>query len=539
MEIHRKELQDQMSVAKSQEPIRVVSPAAAFQGGAEAPGQENADQTPKSSQLQSLGSGNDGRLPSQFSYPLKRDGQVPAAATQEKPPRARSTPDTRAQSAISVPGDNRAEGPGLEQPRIFGSLNPGRGRSPSLGPNMPPPLPNGDWEFLRADIRGFLAAIVSDNRESLQINFGNLCTTANAHMAETQRQLTAQLVDSLSYFRGEQIKKEEMMTQQLNAFNQGIAALQQSFHALSLAHKDTHTTLQQDYKGLAQKVDMLVSRDQQVTDTLNESLHHHHSQMDALMKSHSNTLLAAFKQPHRVLGDDHKSLEQKLDAVLHSNQHLANQIDALMNSHSATLSATNPAHQSMLEDTHKKLDDKVDTIIMYDRELREHIHTTFQKLPGLRNTSLITQQQSYDLRDDHRKLGEKMSLLFDNDQAMDRSLTEKFEDHNARFEATFESNFNKLIVSHQQACETLEGGQRKLEDKIDAIARDDHGRLATDVVDDLTNQRQTLIKELTAMMDGFSNLETFIHHFCLQMQIALLGNEDSKDLRRRQADQVC
>ena len=305
--------------------------------------------------------------------------------TPERRPRAKLTPNKGA-----LPGNNEVESldpqhqPG-EHGRDTGSTTRQtgvpmfsmRGTSPSSGQRSPEPPVKAVWGYLRTEIQGFLATMVSDLQESLHGESDFLSFRADERMGKMQTAVLSQLHSSFSDFRDKQDKKEEKITSQLSTFNQGISTLQQSLHALTIAHQESYTLLQQGYEGLGHKINVIVFHDQEYARSLNESLQHHHNQMDTLVRLHLDMLSVGHQQPYRVPQDNYEKLEQKIDAVSRNDQWFARsvteqikkphaQLSTLFKSHFETLSVSQQQSHTVFHQGNKELEKKIDAAL-HDR----------------------------------------------------------------------------------------------------------------------------------------------------------------------------
>lgn len=165
-----------------------------------------------------------------------------------------------------------------------------REMSPSSGQRSPEPPVKAVWEYLQTEIQRFLATTVSNLQKSLYGESDFLSFRANERMGKMQTAVLLQLHSSFSDFCDKQDKKEKKITSQLNTFNQDISTLQQSLHALTTAHRESYTLLQQSYERLGHRINVIVPRDQEYARSLNESLQHYHNQMDTLVRLHLNML---------------------------------------------------------------------------------------------------------------------------------------------------------------------------------------------------------------------------------------------------------
>ena len=192
------------------------------------------------------------------------------------------------------------------------------------------------WEHLHTDVQRSLTLAVSDVRESTTQQSDSLLSDIHLRVDEgiTKMQTTfvSQLHSSFSSLRDEQDKKERKITDQLNAFDHRIYALQQSFDALTSAHERFQTVLRSGDKELEQKVDTLLRNDQVLIRRLAET------------KSRFGPLSVAHQQSHTILQDGQEKLDKKIDAVLRHDQSVDHSLTETLEDSRTQISALAESH---------------------------------------------------------------------------------------------------------------------------------------------------------------------------------------------------
>lgn len=350
---------------------------------------------------------------------------------------------------------------------------------------------NVDWGYLRADIQGYLATTITDLEGTFRRESESLSSEADRCINKIQKTLHSILHTSFSTFRDEQDRRERTITNQIGAFNESVNAIQKSVEKISVRQEQSNKELQRacGVLGVLEgKIDAVGPKDEQHARSWNESLHHHHNQMEILVKSHLDMLAAGL--PHgKMYQEGHVMLEQKIDAVFEIDRQFAR-----------TLSESLTGHHNRIDALFRK---SFDGLMVSHQQSHTVLHSDNQKM---RTTIKVALDDGLEqlkgkigaaLCEDRETLEGKIDAIVDEDQGIARTLAEFYQEHRSQISA--------LAKSHFDHKECLDNG-------------------------------------LTKLADDFTNTDSLMRNFCVQMQVLQPGiNEDSfsKALRRKRADQVC
>ena len=353
----------------------------------------------------------------------------------------------------------------------------------------------------------------------------------------------------------EQDAKEQRITNQLNAFSQGIQTLQESLNTLSLTQERSLTALQKRQDALKHKIEEMTRNDPQNAHTFNESLGQHYNSMNVLIRSH----LDMHQHPQGKLRDSLEKLEHKIDAVLGNDSELFRHLIDIFSKHHDRIDETVRTNLERLSTSYQQSH----TILHQDHERLK------EKINGIRSEG-------------REKLKTKVDMLIQNDQEIVRTLTKQFDNHYSRFDAAFQQHFDNFSARHPPTEAPIHAGYTKLNEKVDGILRDDQAKIkekidaylrndyaklaqkmdavlredqkitqtVTNGFADHRNQissltqsysahEEALHREYTVITEELINFEALIRDFCVQMQVTRPGNKAAKALRRKRADQIC
>ena len=378
--------------------------------------------------------------------------------------------------------------------------------------------------------------------------------------------------------------------------------LDTNLERLFTSHQQSHTMLHQGHVVLQKKIDEVLSdnpeklktkidtvlRDGELVRRLTDSFSKHHDRIDMTLRTHLKSLSTSHVDSHTMLYP--AGLMKKID--------------------------------KFLSDDHDKLrtKTKVDTVPRDDGELIRHLTDSFSKHHNRIDMTLTTHLDSLStkyldsynmlhqdhvglkkriekfLNDDHEELKTNVDTLRRNDQGIASTLTKRFDDHHSQYDAAlqhrfddlrsqidiaFQRHFNNLSTTDQHTKMPIRAGYTRLNEKLDAILRDDQTMIKEKIEAALRNDNvglaqkidavlredqritQTLTdgfakhhkqisklaqscyaheetrkKEYTIIEEDFISFETLIRDFCIQIQVAQPGDEAVKALRRKRVDQV-
>ena len=390
--------------------------------------------------------------------------------------------------------------------------------------------PKGAWDYLRVDIQKSLATNVTDLRDSLKRQSetlsSNVDTQINERLAVIQNNIHSHLQSSFSSLRDEQDKKDQNIINQLDAFSKHFLTLQakkdqtvlsqlhafneqnskreQAFDRLSTVLEQSYILFQKGSKELEPKIGAIDPNGQNWTPSLIESFQQHRSKIDELAESRLDTLLAATQEAHKKLRDTSEKLNKQTEALAHNEgafaQKLTNsfedhrdQITLLVKSHLDSPSASYQQSHAVLEDHHKALKATLQklarTVSEGSREQRSEISALSESHSEHKETLGSGFAAMHNV---YEELGGKIDAIRSDHQRLTHTWTESFNNLHTQVEA--------LGVSHEKHKHALDDSCKVIDQAV----------------------------------FGFESvLGKFLAHIHVE------HGEESQELRRKRADQVC